>query len=310
MELRHLRYFQAVAREEHFGRAARAIRIAQPALTRQIRDLELELGVALFERLPRGVRLSAAGRAFLEDTNSILDQVERAVNRVRGLASGHVGTVRIGFSEIASRHRAIATRILDFRLSEPNIELNLLPMSSQAQLDALRSGTLDVAIVYDVHHTRDDLKAFDYIDLGGSDFVLALYKGHRLAAKERIRMRDLAGERFLFASRKPAPQYYDRLMQACLAHGVSPNIIQETATHTILLSLVAVGMGIGFTEYSSGGPADSVVQRRVEDFGVSFRVHLLWRSSDPSPAVLRFVEAMRESVRTDPDAANPDSPAA
>ncbi|MEI9928106.1 MAG: LysR family transcriptional regulator [Sphingomonas sp.] len=147
MELRHLRYFQAVAREEHFGRAARTIRIAQPALTRQIRDLEIELGIALFERLPRGVRLSAAGRSFLEDTDAILAQVERSVNRVRGLASGHVGTVRIGFSEIASRHRAIPARILDFRLGEPNVELNLMPMGSQIQVEALRNGTLDVAIV-------------------------------------------------------------------------------------------------------------------------------------------------------------------
>lgn len=291
MELRHLRYFQAVAREEHFGRAARAIRIAQPALTRQIRDLEAELGIPLFERLPRGVRLSAAGRAFLDDTDAILAQVERAVHRVRGLASGHVGTVRLGFSEIASRHRAIPKSILDFRLNEPKIELNLLPMGSEAQVDALRSGALDVAIVYDVHHSRDDLDVFDHLDLGRSDIVLALYHGHPLAQKETIYTRDLAGERFLFGIRKAAPLYYDRLMQACLAHGVSPNIIQETATHTILLSLIAVGMGVGFTEHSSDAP--SVVQRHIEDLDVAFRLHLLWRRSDASPAVLRFVDAMR-----------------
>lgn len=295
MELRHLRYFQAVAREEHFGRAARTIRIAQPALTRQIRDLEIELGIALFERLPRGVRLSAAGRSFLEDTDAILAQVERSVNRVRGLASGHVGTVRIGFSEIASRHRAIPARILDFRLGEPNVELNLMPMGSQIQVEALRNGTLDVAIVYDVHHSREDLEVFDHLDLGRSDIVLALYPGHPLAHKEKIHTRDLAGERFLFAIRKAAPLYYDRLMQACLAHGVSPNIIQETATHTILLSLVAVGMGIGFTEYSSDALAESVVQRHVEDLDVAFRIHVLWRRSDPSPAVLRFADAMRQA---------------
>jgi len=301
MELRHLRYFQAVAREEHFGRAARAIRIAQPALTRQIRDLETELGVALFERLPRGVRLSAAGRAFLEDTDEILAHVERAANGMRGLASGHVGTVRIGFSEIASRNRAIPKRILDFRLKEPRIELNLLPMGSEAQVEALRAGALDIAIVYDVHHSRADLDPFECLDLGGSDIVLALYPGHPLATKTRIHVRDLASERFVFPVRRAAPLYYDRLMQACLSRGISPNIIQETATHTILLSLIAVGMGVGFTEHWNDTMWESVVQRHVEDLDVAFRLHLLWRRSDASPAAIRFVEAMRSIGEGTPD---------
>ena len=294
MELRHLRYFQAVAREEHFGRAARAIRIAQPALTRQIRDLEAELGVALFERLPRGVRLSPAGRAFLEDTDAILMQVQRAVDKSRDMANGRVGTVRIGFSEIASRNSAIAKAILDFRMQEPMIELDLLPMGSEAQVEALRTGELDIAIVYDVHHAEADLEHFDCLDLGSSDIVLALYPGHPLAGQEQIAMRDLAGERFLFPLRPGAPQYYDRLLEACLRHGVSPNVIQETATHSILLSLVGVGMGVGFTEHTIESTAQGVVQRHVADLDVAFRLHLLWRKSDPSPAASRFIEAMRK----------------
>jgi len=293
VELRHLRYFQAVAREEHFGRAARAIRIAQPALTRQVRDLEAELGVALFERLPRGVRLSAAGRAFLKDTDEILAKVQRATDGARGLASGHVGTVRIGFSEIASRSRALPKSILEFRLNEPRIELNLLPMGSEAQVEALHAGALDIAIVYDVHHSHGDLDVFHCLDLGASDIVLALFPGHALAGKPRIHVRDLAQERFVFPVRRAAPLYYDRLMQACLSRGVSPNIIQETATHTILLSLIAVGMGVGLTERSDETMGDAVVQRHVEDLDVTFRLHLLWRRSDPSPAALRFVEHMR-----------------
>lgn len=293
MELRHLRYFQAVAREEHFGRAARAIRIAQPALTRQIRDLETELGVLLFERLPRGVRLSGAGRIFLEETNSILDQVQRSVGKVKGFASGHYGTLRIGFSETASRHPVIPEKILKFRLSEPNVELSLLPMGSQSQVDALRAGALDIAIVYDVQRDAEDNELFAAQKVGDSDIVLALYKGHKLAKRTDLRMKDLAGEPFLFPIRKAAPQYYDQLMQACVSHGVSPNIIQETATHSILLSLVAVGMGIGFTENSPHAETESVLLRRVRDLGLKFGIHLLWRKSDASPAVQRFVEAMR-----------------
>ena len=292
MELRHLRYFQAVAREEHFGRAARAIRIAQPALTRQIRDLETELGVLLFERLPRGVRLSDAGRIFLEETNSVLDQVQRSVAKVKGYAHGHYGTLRIGFSETASRHPVIPAKLLKFRLNEPNIELNLLPMGSQTQVDALRSGALDVGIVYDLHRDDDD-DFFTHQKVGDSDIVLALYKGHPLAGRTDLRMKDLADESFLFPIRRAAPQYYDKLMQACVSRGFSPNIVQEAATHSILLSLIGVGMGIGFTEFTQQAQTESVLLRRVRDLGLKFAIHLLWRKSDSSPAVQRFVEAMR-----------------
>src|SRR5690606_42125806 len=118
MELRHLRYFRAIGREEHFGRAAIALRIAQPALTRQIRDLEAELGVELFERLPRGVRLSSAGRVFLEEVEEILAQDDRAVDRARRLGSGHLGTIRVGLSEIIAGHDFISYGLLNFREHE------------------------------------------------------------------------------------------------------------------------------------------------------------------------------------------------
>lgn len=292
MELRHLRYFQAVAREEHFGRAAQTIRVAQPALTRQVRDLEDELGVQLFERLPRGVRLSPAGRAFLEDTNALLEKLQRSVARAKSYATGHVGTVQIGFSEIASRHPEIPAKLLRFRLDEPKVELNLLPMSSRSQIDGLRNGTVDAAIVYDIHFSEEDLGALEHCELGVSDIVIAINEDHPLAQRP-IRMRDLAEERFLFPARKPQPRYFDRLMQACLANGFSPNIVQETATDSILLSLVAVGMGVGFTQQTRQVPRQGVLLREVEDLDVSFRLHLVWRKSDPSPAVLRFISAMK-----------------
>lgn len=292
MELRHLRYFQAVAREEHFGRAAQAIHIAQPALTRQVRDLEDELGVQLFERLPRGVRLSPAGRAFLEDTNAILEKLQRSVARAKSYATGQVGSVQIGFSEIASRHPDIPAKLLRFRLDEPKVELNLLPMSSLNQIDGLRNGTVDVAIVYDIHLLEENQGLLESCALGSSEIVLAVHEDHPLAHRP-IRMQDLAEERFIFPARKPQPRYFDRLMQACLDNGFSPNIVQETATDSILLSLVAVGMGIGFTQQTGQAPRQGVLLRKVEDLDLSFGLHLAWRKSDPSPAVLRFINAMR-----------------
>ena len=293
MELRHLRYFRAVGREQHFGRAAKILHVAQPALTRQIRHLEEELGVALFERRPRGVQLSAAGRMFLSESEAILAQVERSVEKARSYASGHFGTVRVGFSEIASGHQEIPSKLLAFRLNEPNVTLELLPMSSQDQIEAVQAAEIDAAMVYEVHQDATNRHLLAYEDVGQSDIVLAVYKGHRLADAKQIRMKDLQGEKFLWPFRKGAPRYSDTLMQACAAHGVVPNVIQETATHSILLSLVAVGMGIGFVEYSEHRvQSASVVLREVSDLGVSFKIRLFWRKSDESVALSRFLDAM------------------
>jgi DNA-binding transcriptional LysR family regulator len=298
MELRHLRYFRAVGREQHFGRAAKILHVAQPALTRQIRHLEQELGVALFERKPRGVQLSAAGRMFLSESEAILAHVERSIEKARSYASGHFGTVRVGFSEIASGHRDIPSKLLAFRLNEPNVTLELLPMSSQDQIEAVKNAEIDAAIVYDVHQDDSHKQLLDYGDIGESEIVLALYKGHRLANAKQIRMKDLRGERFLWPFRKRAPSYSEILMRACVSHGVVPNIIQETATHSILLSLVAVGMGIGFVEYSEQRvQSSSVVLRKVSDLNVSFKIRVCWRKSDESVALRRFLEAMARPVQ-------------
>lgn len=296
MELRHLRYFRTVGREEHFGRAAKILNIAQPALTRQIRHLEDELGVQLFERLPRGVRLSSAGRTFLSETETILAQVERAIEKTRSHASGHHGSLRVGFSEIASAHHDIPSKLLAFRLSEPNVTLDLLPMGSRNQIEALKDAKIDAAIIYDTHATDADLEVLDYSDIAVSDISLALYQGHRLTKAKKIWMKDLDGERFLWPIRSAMPRYYDVLTQAFSAHGVTPEIVQETATNSILLSLVAAGMGVGFVEYSENRyQSGNIILRKVEDLGISFNIRILWRKSDNSSALDLFLEAMAPS---------------
>lgn len=297
MELRHLRYFQAVGREEHFGRAAIRLHVAQPALTRQIRDLERELGISLFERLPRGVRLSSAGKVFLEDVTAILAQVEHATGRARSLASGHLGTVRVGFSELASGNNHIPHGLLDFRTKEPGVTLNLMPIGSLGQIEALKAGRLDVAIVYDVHYEPDDLQLLEYRQIGVTDIVLAVYQGHRLATQKDIRLKDLAGEPMLWPLRDANPAYYDALMGQCLAHGVSPHIVQETATHSILLSLVSVGMGLGFITSSANlYQSSNVVLRPIRDLNLLFPIHMLWRKADPSPALARLVDVLSAPI--------------
>lgn len=295
MELRHLRYFRAIGREEHFGRAAIALRVAQPALTRQIRDLEAELGVELFERLPRGVRLSDAGRVFLADVEEILAQVDRAVNRAKRLGSGHIGTIRVGLSEIIAAHEFISYGLLTFRESEPGVALDLRSMGSIAQIAAIKDGTLDAGIVYDAHVDERDEEALDQAVIGTGEIMLAVHRNHRLAERDSVSMAELADEPALWPERRTAPGYYDRLMTACLETGSMPRIVQECTTNSILLSLVAVGMGVGFVTVTRPLPsAPNIRLLPITDLALTFDVLMVWRNRDRSAALQRFVQVMSE----------------
>src|SRR5262245_8556149 len=150
MELRHLRYFLAVGGEQHYGRAAQRLRIAQPALSRQIQDLEEEIGFKLFDRLPRGVKISAAGTSFLEDARRILHELNDAVARAKRVASGQSGTLRVGFIESMSWHGVVPDSFRQFRERQPDAELKIKPLSSLEQIEAVRSGQLDAGFLFNI----------------------------------------------------------------------------------------------------------------------------------------------------------------
>ena len=143
MELRHLRYFVAVGEEQHFGRAAARLHVAQPPLSRQIQDLEREIGFPLLDRLPRGVRLSAAGSLFLNDARRILQDVEDAKRRAERVALGKAGTLRIGIATAVSWHGMVAETFREFRRRQPDVELVVHHLLSLHQIEAVLSGRLD-----------------------------------------------------------------------------------------------------------------------------------------------------------------------
>src|SRR6266511_4136456 len=175
MELRHLRYFVAVGEEQHYGHAAERLRIAQPALSRQIQDLEEEIGFKLFDRLSRGVKISAAGKLFLEDARRILQQVDEATMRARRVAYGQSGTLRVGFVESISWHGVVPDSFRYFREHHPDVELHLKPLSSLEQIYAVRSGQLDAGFVFTIANTDQELAVLEVAVLG---LVLAAPKGH------------------------------------------------------------------------------------------------------------------------------------
>ena len=294
MELRHLRYFVAVAEEEHYGRAAQRLRVAQPALSRQIQDLEREIGFQLFDRLPRGVRLSAAGKAYLDDVRSILGKVSAATDRAGRVARGLAGTVRVGFPESASWHGIVPDSFRLFRHEQQDAELQLSPMSSLEQVQALHAGSLDAGFVFSFPKSDPDL---DRLVVATQHLVLAAPRRHPSIRSSRLRLRDLTDADFIWFPRRQSPVYYDRLMQACARGGLSPRIVQEAVDQATILSLVVCGLGVAFVSEATRWrcPRD-VVLRPVVDLSLAIDFSLVWRNDNTSPLLARFVTGVRQNA--------------
>jgi DNA-binding transcriptional LysR family regulator len=292
MELRHLRYFLAVGEEQHYGRAARRLRVAQPALSRQIQNLEQELGFDLFERLPRGVKLSAAGRLFLEDARRIVRDVSEAGARAARVAQGLLGTLRVGFTENASWGGVVPDSFRRFRELRPDVELQLQPAPSLEQLDAIRSGRLDAGFVFNMPKTDPEL---ELLSVAVQHIELAARRRHPLTKLKKLRLRDLTDSTFVWFPRRESPGLYDRLAQACLRGGLkSPRIVQEGRDEATILSLVATGLGVGWVLGTARWRCpQSVVIMPVVDLNVPLPLALAWRRDNTSPLLAGFVAEVR-----------------
>jgi DNA-binding transcriptional LysR family regulator len=271
MELRHLRYFVAIGEEENYRRAAQRLNVAQKALSTQIQDLEAELGFKLFDRLPRGVKLSAAGKLFLEDARRILQQVSEAAARAARVARGQSGTLRVGFTENASWRGVVPESLRRFRERQPDAELQLTPATSLEQVEALRSGRLDAGFVFNVARADAEL---DYIPVALQHVELAVPKGHPLTKLKKLRLRDRGGLK-------------------------SPRIVQEGLNESTILSLVSHGMGVGWVNGTARGRCpEGVVILSIADLNMPLPLALAWRRDNTSPLLANFIA----DVRTLPDA--------
>jgi DNA-binding transcriptional LysR family regulator len=288
MELRHLRYFLAVGEEQHYGRAARRLRVAQPALSRQIQDLEEEVGFKLFERLPRGVKLSAAGQLFLADARRILQEVNEAAARAARVARGQSGTLRVGFTESASWRGVVPVSFRRFREMHPDAELQLQPSPSLVQLEAIRSGRLDAGFAFNMPKTDPEL---DGRAVAIQRIELAVPTGHPLTKLKQVRLRDLASTSFVWFPRREAPVLYDRLMRECFRGGLkSPSVVQEGQDEATILSLVATGLGVGWVLGTARWRRPkSVVILSVVDLDLPQELSLAWRRDNQSPLLAGFV---------------------
>ncbi|HET9831087.1 MAG TPA: LysR family transcriptional regulator [Vicinamibacterales bacterium] len=288
MELRHLRYFVGVGEEQHFGRAAARLHVAQPALSRQIQDLERELGFLLFERLPRGVRLSVAGKLFLSDARRILQDVDEAKRRAERIALGKAGTLRIGIATAISWHGVVVDAFREFRRQQPDIELVLHHMLSVHQVEGIASGRLDAGFAAPITPWHKDLAHWQF---ARDRMVLAVPKGHPLTKQARIRLRDLRDLPFIWFPRWVNPAFFDQMVQACARGGLTaPRIVQEAPDRDTQLGLIQCQIGIAWLNESTRWHRPSGVELRpVVDMNVHLPFNLIWKKDNTSPLVQKFL---------------------
>ncbi len=292
MELRYLRYFVAVAEELHFGRAAKRLYIAQPPLSQQIHQLEVELGVSLFKRTNRRVELTDAGQAFLDEAYKILAHVEQAKLLVQRTARGELGKLALGF--VSSAAFELLPRLLSiYREQHPQIHVSLHEMEKDEQIAALFAKQIQVGLL---RPTVDSSELCSEIILR-EPLLLALPAQHPLVSKAQISIQDLANETFVLQPRHWTLGLYDRIMSLCHSAGFSPNVKQEAADTYLIIGLVAANMGISLVPASAQSlRSQGVVYRSLEGDITQIEMAMVWRRDDHSPVVEAFLELARQEM--------------
>jgi DNA-binding transcriptional LysR family regulator len=294
MELRHLRYFVVAAEEENLHRAAARLHIVQSALSRQIIDLERELGIKLFERERQRIRLSDAGRKYLESARRLLLELENANHSVRRVADGLEGRLRLSVHYAALYHAIVPRSLHAFRTAFAAVDVQFSHQLSDPQIHAIRSGEVDAG--FTLHQTVADDADLESLRLGEDRFLLALPNAHPLLKRPVIRLADLVGEPFLWLERSVSPSVHDRLMGACLAGGLSPRIAQYVLSLVTCPKLVSVGMGLSFVLESTRPEDRSVHFREVVDLDLRQQLDLIWRRDDRSAVLSRFIDVVRSTA--------------
>jgi DNA-binding transcriptional LysR family regulator len=292
MELRHLRYFVAVAREGHITRAAEKLHIQQPPLSQQIRALEREIGAALFDRHPRGVSLTDAGRSFLTDAETILANVEHATVRARRTARGETGRIAVGFTTSAPFHPLVARAMREFRRQRPDVSFVLEESGSSELLAGLREERLDIAFIRSGLVDPEGITVHALLE---EDMVAALPARHRLVTRPRLALKDLAEETMILYRRPDGRGLYDVIIAACAEAGFSPHVGQEAPRIVSTLNLVAAGLGVTLVPASlSRLPLEGVTYRPLRGRPtLSVPLNLACRATERSAATLAFIDLVR-----------------
>src|SRR6516165_1437855 len=290
MELRHMRYFVAVAEERNFTRAAARLHLAQPSLSRQIRDLENELGVALLHRGKGGVTLTAAGNEYLAQARKLLADSAAAVRATRAIGRPEQGQLLIGTVEPMMSSGLLPRILENFSGARPDVRVELRELFSVEQHRLIASRELDAGFVY---RPPEDGSIYDSFVVLENRHVAALPGDHRLARKSKLFLRDLAGESFVQFSRQLWSERIDAIAEKCVAAGFTMSVVQEAQRLHTLMEFVAQGIGVAIIPDPFCRPA-GVVFRKLEDLDLAANLRLTWLRHNDSALLKEFTAATHQ----------------
>jgi DNA-binding transcriptional LysR family regulator len=292
IELRHLRYFVAVAEELHFGRAAARLHLAQPPLSQQIRKLEELLGYPLFTRTSRSVTLTTAGEALLQRAQRTLRNVQRDIDETRSIGRGDVGSLHIGF--IGSAMLSTLPGIFrSYREAYPRVRLHLHESFTSQVMEGLENGTLDAGILRD----GDPVEGVQVTTILSEPFVAVLPASHPCATQKSISPAVLRGEPFIYYPRSAGARAYEKPLTLCEEHGFRPQIVQEAQHWLSILRLIGAGLGVSIAPTCVRRIASAeVVCLPLRGAKAVSNVELAWLAGDARPIVERFKQ-IAESTR-------------
>ncbi|MEP6017104.1 MAG: LysR family transcriptional regulator [Paracoccaceae bacterium] len=292
IDLRHFRCFVAVAEELHFHKAAKSLGVAQPALSRTIRNLENELGVTLFKRSNRSVEITKAGQSLLKGCKEILNKTNKIVEDARLVHQGKIGTLRIGYTDNAINGHA-PDLLKRFQATQPDIELRLSHTVTSNQLIDLEEGRIDFGFA-----TGSVARAgYDHCCIQRERFVCVVYKGHRFANRKSIRLEDLANEPMVQGVPEQWEHFYSYLTPMFRRAGFEPAIAQEGLATSDILRLVACGMGISIlTESVADTLAPGLKIIQLDDVSDHLDTIVVWRTDQTNSAKEHFISFLQDAL--------------
>lgn len=295
IELRHLRYFVAVAQEGNVTRAAARLHISQPPLSQQIKELEQMLGVTLFQRTPQGMALTAPGQVFLNEAQRTLQAAEQAQQAAVRAAQGRTGTLRVGFTSSAAFNPVVAGTLRAFRQRWPDVQLILEETNSTHLTEALLQRTLDAAFLRPGQALPPGLRVHRFAD---EPMQVVLPASHPLARRKRVALQQLAHEPFVLFPRAVGLSLYDAVVGACQAAGFEPQRGVETTQLSSVINLVAAGMGVSvvpasLTQIQVAGVRYVGIQGRAPRATLGLAVH----RTHPTPTVDNLMQIAQAGPR-------------
>lgn len=295
MELRHLRYFVAVADALSFTRAATQLGIGQPPLSQQIQQLEREIGSPLFVRLPRGIRLTDVGEAFLEEAQTILRQTATAIDHAQRVSRGEIGLLRLGFAASATFHPFVPAFVRAYRASYPDVRIALVEGHTRQLTGRLADRTLDLALIRPPYVLPDDFWSERVVD---EDMLAVLPNDHRLHEALTIDLAHLKADSFILFPRHISPGLHDNIVRACINAGFTPRIDQEAPQMTSIIHLVGAGLGVAIVPASMRKiNAVGVVYKPLAALEPRARLDLVHHAVGASAATLNAVSMMKSIAR-------------